>query len=1043
MDRVKIAMDWFAVAFRVITRLASVVIPISAMLPLEAASPVPLDQQFTQTVRPFVAQYCAPCHSGAKPTAQLDLKSYTTMDSVVSDHPRWALVLQKLTAKEMPPKAMPQPSDEARQQVIDWIQAMRLSEAQKNAGDPGRVLPRRLSNAEYNYTIRDLTGVDLRPGREFPVDPANTSGFDNSGESLTMSPALLKKYLEASRDIADHMVLTPDGLAFSPHPMLAETDRQKYAIDRIVNFYDRQPTDFADYFQAAWRFKYRAALGKPEATLASIATEAKLSPKYLPMVWQFLEETKGQVGPGEKLQTMWRELPAPKDSQQDNVREACVRMRDFVVKIRQHTPVLVTSPTAPGVNANSQPMVYWKDKYYATHHRDFDRTALRVEGEPPPGPIVVTEGPGFTFDLYTRGPAIALWTKNRQEDPDLVVPAGQRAPYEEAFARFCNVFPDHFYLRERGRFYPIDWLDQGRLLGAGLHSVPGFFRDDQTLIDMVLDANARKDLDKLWDEFEFIGDYTKQSYIQFYYNEGGRREGPVHHSDKGVTDEKTILGFRDAMLAKAAPANNPVVMQAIRDHFEHINSTIRLMERVRPATEPRHVDALLKFAEQAYRRPLSKAEREDILGYYRSLREKDGLTHEDGIRESIVSILMSPDFLYRLDLDASAAVGEAPATPARAVAKPVAQKAFATLAGVPLSDYALASRLSYFLWASLPDQELLSHAAAGDLQKTDVLLAQSRRMLKDERARGLATEFTGNWLDFRRFENHNAVDRERFPSFTSELREAMFQEPIRYFEDMIHNDRPVLDLIYGNYTFVNPVLAKHYGMPEVKGDADTWVRVDDAGRYQRGGLLPMSVFLTVNSPGLRTSPVKRGYWVVHRVLGQVIPPPPPVVPELPTDEAKSDLPIREKLAQHRANPVCASCHARFDVFGLAFEGYGPVGEARTVDLAGRPIDATTAFPGGSTGDGLEGVRAYIRQNRQNQFLDSFERKLLVYALNRSLLISDELVIDGVQAKLTANNYRFSSLVETIVTSPQFLNKRSVSLAENAGSAPGTSQRKVN
>jgi hypothetical protein len=170
------------------------------------------------------------------------------------------------------------------------------------------------------------------------------------------------------------------------------------------------------------------------------------------MVWQFLEETKGQVGPGEKLQTMWRELPAPKDSQQDNVREACVRMRDFVVKIRQHTPVLVTSPTAPGVNANSQPMVYWKDKYYATHHRDFDRTALRVEGEPPPGPIVVTEGPGFTFDLYTRGPAIALWTKNRQEDPDLVVPAGQRAPYEEAFARFCNVFPDHFYLRERGRF---------------------------------------------------------------------------------------------------------------------------------------------------------------------------------------------------------------------------------------------------------------------------------------------------------------------------------------------------------------------------------------------------------------------------------------------------------------------------------------------------------------------------------------------------------------------------------------------------------------
>jgi hypothetical protein len=189
--------------------------------------------------------------------------------------------------------------------------------------------------------------------------------------------------------------------------------------------------------------------------------------------------------------------------------------------------------------------------------------------------------------------------------------------------------------------------------------------------------------------------------------------------------------------------------------------------------------------------------------------------------------------------------------------------------------------------------------------------------------------------------------------------------------------------------------------------------------------------------------VKRGYWVVHRVLGQVIPPPPPVVPELPSDEAKSDLPIRDKLAQHRANPVCASCHARFDTFGLAFEGYGPVGEARANDLAGRPIDAKAAFPGGSEGTGLEGVRAYIRENRQNQFLDGFERKLLVYALNRSLLLSDELVIDRMQARLAANHYRFSSLVETIVTSPQFLNQRNAEAIGKAAPQTAALQNKVN
>ena len=194
----------------------------------------------------------------------------------------------------------------------------------------------------------------------------------------------------------------------------------------------------------------------------------------------------------------------------------------------------------------------------------------------------------------------------------------------------------------------------------------------------------------------------------------------------------------------------------------------------------------------------------------------------------------------------------------------------------------------------MPDQELLNHAATGDLSRRDVLIAQARRMLKDPRSRGLATEFAANWLDSRHFETYNSVDRERFPSFTNDLREAMFEEPVRFVEDVIRNNRSVLDLLYGNYTFVNPVLANHYGIPGVTGKKDDWVRVDDAGKYERGGLLPMAVFLTQSSPGLRTSPVKRGYWVVRRLLGEVIPPPPPKVPELPQDEAKTDAPLARR-----------------------------------------------------------------------------------------------------------------------------------------------------
>jgi len=329
----------------------------------------------------------------------------------------------------------------------------------------------------------------------------------------------------------------------------------------------------------------------------------------------------------------------------------------------------------------------------------------------------------------------------------------------------------------------------------------------------------------------------------------------------------------------------------------------------------------------------------------------------------------------------------------------------------------------------MPDAELMQHAAAGDLHQPGVLRAQARRMLKDPKAGGFATEFTGNWLVFRQFETNNSVDRQRFPAFDDGLREAMFQEPIHFMQDTIQHDGSVLDLLYGNYTFVNPQLAKFYGMPDVSGDPDTWVRVDNADKYGRGGILPMAVFMTQYSPGLRTSPVKRGNWVVQKVLGIRVPPPPPVVPELPSDESKTDLPIRAMLEQHRKNPFCAGCHQRFDSFGLVFEGYGPVGNARATDMAGRPVDNSATFPGGVEATGVAGLRTFIRDHRQDRYIENLSRKVLVYALNRSLQLSDESLVDKMKTGLAADGYRLRALVEAVVTSPQFLNKRAPELAE--------------
>jgi hypothetical protein len=972
-----------------------------------------LDRDFSGAVRPFLQAYCIGCHGGDQPAAQFDLRKYTGVPAVVADLDHWTLVLKRLSTSTMPPRGVKQPDDDSRRQVTAWIAAVRKEEARKNAGDPGVVLARRLSNAEYDYTIRDLTGVDIRPAREFPVDPANQAGFDNSGESLSMSPALLNKYLQAARDVANHLVLKPGGIAFAPHPALAETDRDKYCVNQIVDFYHRQNTDYAAYFLTAWRYKHRAALGKPDAELAGFAAESKVSPKYLATIWQTLEGTKEQLGPLAKLQEMWRALPAPASGETDGAKLACERMRDFVLQLRAKIELRFPDLAVPGISRTSQPFLMWRNREYATHRLEFDRGALQVEGETQAAPTPAMQKADNPDELIPSAPP----PKRHAPTPELHVPAGQRPAYEAAFARFSAVFPDAFYIQERGRYFPDNTRDKGRFLSAGFHNLMGYFRDDAPLYHLILDPPQQKELDGLWKELDFVASANIRTYVQFYLFETKEAakgpEGGAPIPDKEITSADRIRKVAGVYLAKARASRNETAIRAVEEHFQWVNDSIRWVESARTQSEPLHLKAIQEFAARAYRRPLTQAERDDLLAYYRALRAKNGFSHEDAMRDLVVSVLMAPDFSYRINTLASAAKPER--------------------AGVArLSDDSLASRLSYFLWSSMPDRQLVARAQAGELHNPDVLVAEARRMLKDDRARGLAVEFGANWLDFRRFQEHNAVDRERFPAFTDDLRQAMFEEPIRFFQDVVRGNRPVLDFLYSGDTFVNDVLAQHYGMTDVHPGPNQWVSVADARQYGRGGILPMAVFLTKNAPGLRTSPVKRGYWVVRRVLGEEIPPPPAAVPELPRDEAKMDLPLRDMLARHRQDASCAGCHTRFDAFGLAFEAYGPIGERRTNDLAGRAVDTKASFPGGAEGDGFEGVRAYIHERRENDFVDNLCRKLMAYALGRGLMLSDEPAIEEMRGKLAANQYRFQTLIESIVTTPQFLNGRKPDTATQKG-----------
>ena len=987
-----------------------------------------LEKRFANTVQPFMQTYCISCHGKDKPQAQLDLSAYANVAAVTRDYSHWSRVLEKIAAKQMPPPDfVNQPQAKQRAAVTAWIRDVRQYEAQRNAGDPGPVLARRLSNAEYDYTIRDLTGINLRPTREFPIDPANQEGFDNSGESLTFSSALMKKYVQAAKGIADNLVLTSNGLEFASHPVLAETDRDKYCILRIVDFYKRQPTDYADYFQAAWNYRYRAALGTPQVTLSAIAAQAKVSPHYLELVWKTLTASGEKVGPIAKLQVMWNALPTPSKARPNVAHAGCLAMQDWVLTLRKKTAWKFNNlPVPREFSTGGQCFVLWKDNQYASHRRLLNPDTLQPGGVPQSW---VTPARRNRPEQTVTDPV----------DPELFVPKEEtaRAPYVAAFERFCSVFPDAFYIAERGRMFVDDAGDKGRLLTAGLHNSMGYFRDDTPLMELVLDENGRRKLDRLWLDFNIVAFVPERMHLEFFVYERAESRTILdaefnfaRAEDKDALSEAKIKLLADLYLAKARRnGGQPVTLQAIEDHFKWVSTTIRATERARTAAEPSHLKALADFARRAYRRPLKESERTNLLAFYQSLRQKQGLTHEDALRDSVVSVLMSPNFLFRLDLEASASDlkptsgTQTVALEQRSSAAPAKSKS----KGVqPLPDYALASRLSYFLWSSMPDAELLSHAASGNLHRPEVLAKQTRRMLRNPRVRALALEFGGNWLDFRRFEEHNAVDRERFPSFNDALRESMFEEPLRFMIDGFQNDRSVLDWLYGKHTFVNAALARHYGMTDVKVTEDDWVRVANADRYGRGGLFPMAVFLTKNASGLRTSPVRRGYWVVRRLLGEYIPPPPATVPELPKDEGKlGSVSLRQALAQHRVDPACAGCHARFDSYGLVFEGYGPIGEQRSKDFGGKTVDVRAPFPGGIERSGVAGLQEFVRQQRQKDFLDTFGRKLLSYALGRSLQPSDDSTLRDMQGRLAASNFRFGTLVETIVTSKQFLNRRAL------------------
>ena len=399
---------------------------------------------------------------------------------------------------------------------------------------------------------------------------------------------------------------------------------------------------------------------------------------------------------------------------------------------------------------------------------------------------------------------------------------------------------------------------------------------------------------------------------------------------------------------------------------------------------------LTTLARRAYRRPVTVADIEPLLAFYKTGRDEAG--SEAGITEAIQRMLVSPNFLFRVEHDPPNA---APGSVYR------------------ISDLDLASRLSFFLWSSMPDDQLLDLAVRGKLKDSEVLQQQLRRMLADSRSDALVSNFGAEWLNLRRLKGMSP-DPKLFPDFDENLRDALEQETELFLASMIREDRPALEMLDADYTFVNERLARHYGIPNVFGSHFRRVKITDENRR---GLLGQGSILTVTSYGNRTAPTLRGKWLLENVLGTPPPPPPPDVPSLKENGGVKILTMRQRMEQHRANPVCAVCHSRMDPMGFALENFDSLGRWRTTEGTAA-IDPSGVLPDGTKFQGPEGLRKVL-VSRPEQFITTLTEKLLTYALGRGIEYYDEPTVREIMRESAPNDYRWSSLILGVIRSEPF------------------------
>ncbi len=1068
---------------------------------------------FERVVIPTLKEFCFNCHGEAKKKGDLNLEGLTDKLVFEKDFKIWELVVDMLEDNEMPPEEKPQPSQLQRQQLISIIRGELDLMFRRNADDPGRIVLRRLTSAEYAYTIENLTGLNLGLEKTFFGEAVGGEGFSNVGDVQFVQDSTIERYLDAAKTVASHALISSGSLAFYEDP--GRTGQELSAIHRIKNIYREYGfrtgagegaeafglEAYPKAFYALWRYRYRNEIGAHSLTLGELADQEEISHRFLKHIW-FVFNDASLVFPSTEIVKAWRSLPAPGDlagsdsSSEESIKTACKDIYTLLAgwqtalaatsRNDEEFPVLTEGAFRPTMNHNFRMRINWP---VGATMASVEITVIPAESRGDPKPAVVWKQPRVLFrstlpavgkgqqprrrsvrkslkeivsdESYMRlkfgqgvgeasigaedfmtsgatvlsiefpvpaesqgafltvevkldiengddclvrcivsdgivegetaastgassallanpnGPLVETWKSGVSELARMLPQVSQREPTPSDRDPIPAPFDNSYNNPERNEF----------------HYIIKYHRDDAFLSDHILDDSTREKLDEAWTDLLTSFDYH-ETYFDFIVN---KLELDSEGQNVGTISQSWIDGLSEESQA---------LVQRIHNHY-------RASQHRLGAVQEGHLNDVMQFAKRAWRRPLSEAEESRLKRFYASIREEHELNHADGIRSLLARILVAPAFLYRLESPPEGS-------------------------GVlPLSNWEIASRLSYFLWSSNPDTELERAAAAGELRNSEQLAAQVRRMLNDPKARHLAIEFFGQWFGFYRFDDYRGIDTGRFAEFDDELKLAMYDEAVSFFEYIVREDRPIGEVLFADYALLNKRLAQHYGIESDSLLANEVVRVEDLRRFKRGGLLQLGAVLAGTSAPLRTSAVKRGDWILRRILGTPVPPPPADAGSIDPDDVLADgLTVRERLEAHRSDATCVNCHSRMDPLGFALEHFDPIGRWRDTYRDGQAIDAAGVLNSGREISGLDGLRDYLKEE-QALFHRNFCVKLLGYALGRGGLVSDRRLLDQMTASIQSDNH-FSNLVLQIVNSTQFLNQRgraySGDKAENAGVA---------